>query len=136
MEDPPELESPPAQWIAKAFEWAASQAGGGRGPVGGRLDERTGRPLKVPHAKLFMGKGWRKPAFDLGDVGKGRGLPIVQAEEREADGREEEESERREWVRRAFMHTWEGYKRVFSSLGLEIEELTLLGATQEARLGS
>lgn len=110
MEDPPELRSPPAQWIAKAFEWAASQAGRGREPAGRRSEERTGRPVRVPHAKLFMGKGWRKPAFDLRDVGKGRGLPNVQVEERARDGREEEESERREWVRRAFLHTWEGYK--------------------------
>ncbi|GAA5923490.1 hypothetical protein JCM1841_001535 [Sporobolomyces salmonicolor] len=130
MQDPPERDAPPAKYLLKAFEYAAAVAG--RGPNGEKLplapgmafDERTGRPKRLPHEMLKLGKdaGWKPPkGYRVSELGTGkmreRDMPLVQFEgvpEGEDDPeseREVEQRQRRDWVKRAFMHSWSSYQR-------------------------
>lgn len=113
----------------KAFEYAADVGKRlkGKGAMDGirqpvvAYDEGTGRPLKIKHEVLASGtaKSWSgHDQFRIGDLnGKEKRLPVVQwegaiddGEEMHPEEREEEEEQRRAWVKRAFLHAWEGYK--------------------------
>ncbi|BGO96578.1 hypothetical protein NBRC10513v2_000516 [Rhodotorula toruloides] len=127
---PPERTNPPARYLLKAFEYAAKVAG--RAPDGrkwtlGRgvgFDERTGRPKIVDRGLLKLGNeaGWVPPKrFAATELGTGKvgekKMRRVQADEvvDESGASEEErvleEKRRREWVKMAFMHAWEGYSK-------------------------
>ncbi|GAA5898592.1 hypothetical protein JCM6882_000874 [Rhodosporidiobolus microsporus] len=119
--DPPERDPPPAKWLLKAFEYTAAVAG--RVSDGTKMklakgmgfEEMTGRPTKVPHEVLKLGKPLR--GYKVSDLGQGKmgeqEPPRVQAEEGEddSDKRVEEETLRRDFVKRAFMHAWSGYSK-------------------------
>ncbi|GAA5859607.1 hypothetical protein JCM8547_006161 [Rhodosporidiobolus lusitaniae] len=126
--DPPERDPPPARFLLKAFEYAASVAGrradGSKEELnpGMGYDAMTGRPKKVPHEVLKLGKeeGWKIPlkGFRVDELGEGKfgekEVARVQVEESEVErdgGREEEMELRRDWVKRAFMHAWSGYSK-------------------------
>lgn len=123
MSDPPERDPPPARYLAKAFEYAAAAAkhlsqNSIRGPKQAPLphfDERTGRPKQVPHEEVYIHQGgWKGPKLKVSEIKGGR-MPKVQSEGKLAGGEEGEraieEGRRREWVKRAFLHAWEGYKK-------------------------
>ena len=119
MSDPPLLGPPPAKYLFKAFEWAVREkkavmerfkavAAPGTG-----WDSRTGRPTIVERDQIKLGAdGWKKPTFKVADIEQGKGVGALQKVQYDgdvADGHKEE-AERREWVKRAFLHVWEGYK--------------------------
>ncbi|GAA5834942.1 hypothetical protein JCM11251_002067 [Rhodosporidiobolus azoricus] len=119
--DPPEQDPPPARWLLKAFEYTAATAG--RSPDGKKLklakgmgfESRTGRPTKIPLSTLHLGKplkGYRVSELGQGKMGE-QEPPKVQPEEIRDDreDRFEEETLRRDWVKRAFMHAWSGYSK-------------------------
>ncbi|KAK4055286.1 hypothetical protein OIV83_000569 [Microbotryomycetes sp. JL201] len=124
LRDPPERVFPPAKHMAKAVEFARWSVDAGdvlpNTRVGPHVqpapayDQITGRPLPVKHKDLYLKQsGWQSPDITaLSDV-RGKNLPRVQAESNDlaskADVREQEQ--RREWVKRAFLHAWEGYKQ-------------------------
>ncbi|GAA6046607.1 hypothetical protein JCM3770_006236 [Rhodotorula araucariae] len=124
LDDPPEQVPPPARYLLKALEFTAATAGrtlDGRKaklPPGMAFDERTGRPKRIPHETLRLGrdKGWAPPrGFAAAKLGTGtvgeRELPRVQYDGKEDDAesvRAAEERYRRDWVKRAFMHAWSG----------------------------
>lgn len=127
---PPDRTGPPARHLLRAFEYSAKVAGRaldgrkwslGRG-VG--FDERTGRPKMVDRGVLKLGDevGWEPPKrFAAAELGKGKvgekKMSKVQADEvvdetgASEEDRAVEEKRRREWVKRAFMHAWEGYSK-------------------------
>ncbi|GAA5981560.1 hypothetical protein JCM10908_004153 [Rhodotorula pacifica] len=128
--DPPEQQPPPARHLLKAFEFTAEAAGRRKDGLAGDgilapgvdFDDMTGRPKMVPREVLKLGKehGWRPPrGFLASEIGtkkqKQADVPRVQyqgAIEGEQDSRHLraiEEKHRRGWVKRAFMHAWEGY---------------------------
>lgn len=133
--DPPERSNPPARHLLKAFEYAAEVAMKRRDglssgdPLAPGMDweEMTGRPKMLERGVLKLGeeKGWRPDArFHAAELGtekqaKTAQVPLVQAAavegsrsggtEAHSDDEEEEQRRRREWVKRAFMHAWEGY---------------------------
>ncbi|BGP12561.1 hypothetical protein JCM10213v2_000478 [Rhodosporidiobolus nylandii] len=118
--DPPAYDPPPARHLLAAFEYAAAVAG--KKPDGTRVkltpgmgfDERTGRPKKIPHKDLKLGRGGKFKVAQLGNGKMGeKKVPRVQADAPEEDdgSRVEEEKRRREWVKRAFMHAWAGYSK-------------------------
>ncbi|GAA6004328.1 hypothetical protein JCM10207_000671 [Rhodosporidiobolus poonsookiae] len=124
--DPPAHDPPPARWLLKAFEYAAAVAGRNAdgSPMvmrpGMAFDERTGRPKKVAHEELKLGResGWRpKKGYKVDELGTGkqgeRDMPRVQFEGEPEGGelRATEEKRRREWVKRAFQHAWAGYSK-------------------------
>ncbi|GAA6013653.1 hypothetical protein JCM11491_002740 [Sporobolomyces phaffii] len=125
---------PPARYLAKAFEYAAAVAKRewnaremGRGA---NWDRRTGRVVQVARKWLkWEGRqGWvptlaRDKGYKVGDLGTGtageREMRRIQATDDEVErregsvefaARERERVERRDWVKRAFLHAWEGYK--------------------------
>ncbi|SGZ30687.1 BQ5605_C049g12431 [Microbotryum silenes-dioicae] len=124
---------PPQQYVVKAYEYTrelgrqANLHNPKRKPPAGirylkpaLFDEHTGRPLQVPRSELRLShEGWKKPQFKVGDLGKpgafGRSAkrPKVQYAGKidMSKKRVTEEKRRREWVKRAFMHAWEGYKK-------------------------
>lgn len=124
MSDPPERLPPPARYLSKAFEFAAAVARqlttstrvvNARQQPLPQFDERTGRPKQVPHEDVFIHQGgWKGPSLKVAEI-KGGKMPKVQWEGKLAGGpdgeRAVEESRRREWVKRAFLHAWEGYKK-------------------------
>ncbi|KAK4701342.1 hypothetical protein P7C70_g4894, partial [Phenoliferia sp. Uapishka_3] len=117
MVDPPLLSPPPARVLSAAFEWAVKaqeEKIGGRTMVAGTgWDKRTGRPTLVERETIVMGDGeWEKPNYSVRDIEEGKGVekaPKVQWEGEVSEGAEED-GQRREWVKRAFLHVWEGYK--------------------------
>lgn len=123
MSDPPERDPPPARYLSKAYEYAAAAAkylsqNSIRRPKQAPLpkfDERTGRPKRVPHEEVYIHQGgWKGPKLKVSEI-KGGKMPKVQWEGELAGGEEGEraieEGRRREWVKRAFLHAWEGYKK-------------------------
>lgn len=123
MSDPPERDPPPARYLAKAFEFAAAAAkhltqNHVPRPKAAPLplfDERTGRPKQVPHEEVYIHQGgWKGPKLKVSEI-KGGKLPKVQWEGQLPGGEEGEraveEGRRRAWVKRAFLHAWEGYKK-------------------------
>ncbi|SCV68306.1 BQ2448_427 [Microbotryum intermedium] len=124
---------PPQQYVVKAYEYTrelgrqANLHGLEHKPPAGiqylkaaRFDEHTGRPLQVPRSELKLSHdGWKKPQLKVSDLGKpvafGRSAkrPKVQYAGKidASKTRVEEESRRKEWVKRAFMHAWEAYKK-------------------------
>ncbi|TNY21998.1 glycoside hydrolase [Rhodotorula diobovata] len=124
---PPRQDPPPARYLLRALEFTAATAGravdGSRAKLqpGVAFDERTGRPKRVPHEVLKLGRdrGWKPPrGFRASELGSGtvgeKDLPRVQfdgdgeEEEDSSDHRVTEEQHRRDWVKRAFMHAWTG----------------------------
>lgn len=125
--DPPKRSFPPARYLTKAMEFAA--AAGRRMArkdyswrvikfrTPPKFDEMTGRPLMVPHDEVFVTQdGWQPPeGIKVSDLKGREQMPRVQAATVEngdfnSEEREMQESQRREWVKRAFLHAWEGYK--------------------------
>lgn len=109
------------------------------GGEGKKYDSLTGRVLMVPREEIWDGvslesplydgdrgaEGWTPPTLEEIDVTSKKGrkaFPKVQTEARSRDGAEEVpgsresrdelrvEEARRGYVRRAFQHSWEGYK--------------------------
>lgn len=77
-------------------------------------EDRTGRPKLVKHEDVFITQGgWVPPRLKVSEIKGGGKMPRVQHEGPvdEKGGRVEEEAHRREWVKRAFLHAWEGYKK-------------------------
>ncbi|ORY90819.1 glycoside hydrolase [Leucosporidium creatinivorum] len=70
---------------------------------------KDGRPLQVPRDALHTGRnaGWKPPK-----LGSKKALPRVQKESKDTRTEEHkiQDSQRREWVRKAFLHLWENYK--------------------------
>lgn len=128
-QDPPQRAAPPARYILKAFEYTAEVAGkrkdgvAGDGPLppGVDFDDMTGRPKMVDRKNLKLGKehGWKPdPRFLAANIGTARqnvreSPPIQQvgAGASSHDPASIEEARRRDWVKRAFMHVWEGYSQ-------------------------
>lgn len=83
-----------------AQDWKAAKLDKGEGYG------EDGRPLQVPREALYTGRtaGW-KPA----KLGSKKVLPRVQKDLRDTRTEEHkiQDSQRREWVRRAFLHLWE-----------------------------
>lgn len=77
----------------------------------------TGRPLVVQRSSLFLNpKDWKEPTIKVADLERGVGVKELEKVQwqGEWDLRKEkvdEEKQRREWVKRAFLHVWDGYKR-------------------------
>lgn len=88
--------------------------------------DENGKPAMIPHDQIYMGseeddaikeKGTpSETVVKMADVGKGGGgmkaLPKVQFEGKLEGNKKvlDEEKSRREYVKRAFVHTWTGYK--------------------------
>ncbi|KAM0793373.1 hypothetical protein ACM66B_000828 [Microbotryomycetes sp. NB124-2] len=124
LQDPPKRAHPPVKHLAKAFEYARWSIDGGEilpnSRVGPHIqpapsyDSITGRPLRVKHSDVYLKQsGWEAP--DLGPASelRGKNLPRVQAKTDDLEGAKEvlEQEQRRDWVKRAFLHAWEGYKQ-------------------------
>ncbi|GAA5861315.1 hypothetical protein JCM3774_000206 [Rhodotorula dairenensis] len=128
--DPPAHPPPPARHLLKAFEFTAEAAGRRKDGLAGDgilapgvdFDSMTGRPEMVPRDVLKLGKehGWHPPpgllASEFGakkesrsDVPRVQYQGLVEGERDSGHPRVVEEKRRREWVKRAFMHAWEGY---------------------------
>lgn len=92
--------------------------------------DESGRPTLIPHDDIYMGPDEEESSsketensgetvVKMADVGKGEGgmkvLPKVQFEGKLAGNQKvlDEEQARREFVKRAFVHTWTGYKYVW-----------------------
>ncbi|GAA5896495.1 glycoside hydrolase family 47 protein [Sporobolomyces salmoneus] len=133
MKDPPKREGynspPPAKWLLKAFEFAVKVMEkdwkGMNMGKGAEWDKNTGRVKMVERKWMkWVGRqGWSLPMgekYKVSEVGSnGRKMKRVQVSDEDVErreGREEFESrekerrERRDWVKRAFLHAWEGYK--------------------------
>ena len=130
-QDPPARQPPPARHLLKAFEFTAEAAGRRKDGLAGDgilapgvdFDDMTGRPKMVPQQLLKLGKehGWQPPpgllASEIGtkkharssDVPRVQYQGVVEGERDARHPRAVEEKRRREWVKRAFMHAWEGY---------------------------
>ncbi|GAA5991158.1 hypothetical protein JCM5350_001929 [Sporobolomyces pararoseus] len=123
---------PPARYLLKALEYAKKAIGKDWESLemgkGSEWDKRTGR-VKIVERKWLKANDRAKLSiqadYKVGELGSGtvRGekeMDRVQAREEEVvkkDGsekefakREEERMERRDWVKRAFLHAWQGYK--------------------------
>ena len=140
MNDPPPHWPPPAAYLSRAMEFTAAAArhlvtgtgtttkkqggislGGQKQQPLPRFEERTGRPKLVDHAEVYLLQGGWKSSSSSGAVKvseiRGGEMPRVQWEgfdQGQEDGDEDEEEERtrrRGWVKRAFLHAWEGYKK-------------------------
>lgn len=108
---PPEVFEVPAEHLEAAYEFFAGIVEGweetGLNPGEG-YDEK-GRPTMVPRDNVYMGadEEWTPPT-----LGKPKDLPKVQHHSEGADPRSKsekiEDRRRREWVRKAFLHLWEG----------------------------
>lgn len=121
MHDPPELLPPPATYLDKAFDYAAAAAAqpkrsGAHTSSPEAVDSR-GRPLQVPRKELILTHSDWKPlklkVSELGtaaDRSSSPSWPKVQAEGPVGADKSVEEKARRDWVKRAFAHAWEGYK--------------------------
>jgi hypothetical protein len=83
-----------------AVEWKAAKLN--KGEAYGE----DGRPLQVPRDVLYTGRnaGWKPPP-----LGSKKKLPQVQKEAKDTRTEEHrlQDSQRREWVRKAFLHLWE-----------------------------
>ena len=130
MKDPDLQEKyrpPPTRYLLKAFEYAVKAMKRdwkvGEMGKGADWDRATGRVKKVERKWLkWEGRqGWELPSLRVGDLGEGVGKGEkkvrrvqeegVREETREEERRREKEREqRRDWVKRAFLHAWEGYK--------------------------
>lgn len=134
LSDPPQRDAPPARYLSKAFDFSAALARhvtaqlktyksiNARVPP--TFDSQTGRPVAVPHKDVFITQsGWKPPAgIKVSDLKGRKKMPRVQSEKIVDEGlgkgnmreseRQEEEKHRREWVKRAYLHAWEGYKCV------------------------
>lgn len=110
MRDPPDLPNPPMSHLQAAFNYAAASAGERKGM---RHDPLTGRPLLVPRAELFDGTttGWTPPSVNV-TAGEGRQtMPMIQVEPLdESPTALQIQAARRAYVKRAFLHVWQGYK--------------------------
>lgn len=63
---------------------------------------------QIPRDRLFEPKNWKPPIFHAGPR---ESLPKVQAPRYPEDPEVAKiNAERRGWVKRAFLHAWEGYK--------------------------
>ncbi|KAK4057558.1 hypothetical protein OIO90_001203 [Microbotryomycetes sp. JL221] len=123
LQDPPERDGPPPKHVAKAFEfakWSLHQVDinmpnprvGPHVQPSPSYDSVTGRPLPVKHKDVYLGEGeWDPPKGIKVDQIKGKNLPRVQASSDQLTNDEVlEQTRRRGWVKRAFLHAWEGYK--------------------------
>jgi hypothetical protein len=115
--DPPREDRPPADYLTKAYEFKARARPYLRyGPQSTVQYDDMGRAKQVPREDMYLGGDtWVGPTLKVSELGKsvrGRvGVENVQMPEKKMmDGREREESDRREWVKLAFVHAWEGYK--------------------------
>jgi len=126
--------SPPSKYLLKSFEFSLKwierewkQMGMGKGSS---FDKVTGRVGMVDR-KYLKWKGrqnWELPlgdSYKVSELGsdndskkKMKNVQVQVEEVIEKDGsreefekREQERIERRDWVKRAFLHAWEGYKR-------------------------
>lgn len=83
-----------------AEEWKAAKLSKGEGYG------KDGRPLQVQRDALYTGRnaGWKPPR-----LGSKKKLPQVQKESKDTRTEEHktQDSQRREWVRKAFLHLWE-----------------------------
>ncbi|SCV68305.1 BQ2448_426 [Microbotryum intermedium] len=116
----PEQVGPPQGHLAKAFTYM--QAATVQARLAGdrtRYDKDTGRTLQVPRSELkLLYEGWKKPQLKVGNLDKPVALgwkskrPKVQYAGNIdlSDQRMQEENNRRDWVKRAFIHAWQGYK--------------------------
>lgn len=81
-------------------------------------DERTGRPLSVGHEEIFMGPKGRKPLrLKMKALVNGKGTRKMRKVQFQGDWsitaeKVQEERHRRDWVKKAFVHAWAGYKYV------------------------
>ncbi|GAA5940310.1 glycoside hydrolase family 47 protein [Sporobolomyces koalae] len=132
MQDPPfeSTRPPPARYLIKAYEYAVklmqkdwNAAKMGRGSS---WDEHTGRVRMIDRKWMqWIGRqGWKFPlqaAYKVAELGHGKlgeqtmnpvqtDQTVGEAKTEEAR-RETEREERRDWVKRAFLHAWEGYKK-------------------------
>lgn len=73
----------------------------------GESFDEDGRPRQVPRDSIYMGdeSGWRPVR-----LGQTKDLPKIQQHAKDQRSKEEtiQDSTRREWVTRAFLHLWEG----------------------------
>lgn len=103
----------PAETIRRAFgvfgfsrrNWRSMRLNKGEA-----YNETDGRPLQIDRKDLYRGPSWWKPK----KLGAAKSLPQVQKYRR--DERDEEhrsmDQQRRDWVKRAFLHVWEGLCRL------------------------
>ncbi|SGZ30685.1 BQ5605_C049g12430 [Microbotryum silenes-dioicae] len=116
----PKQVGPPARHLASAFKYfrAATEQLVNYGRET-RFDPETGRLLQVPLSELkLLHEGLHEPILNVGNLEKGdmpggeHKRPKVQYTGRidMSDERVQEEANRREWVKRAFLHAWDGYK--------------------------
>ncbi|KAK4701976.1 hypothetical protein P7C70_g4248, partial [Phenoliferia sp. Uapishka_3] len=109
--EPPLEFDVPNELVVAAQRYFRSEAKGWQemGLNEGEGFDKDGRPLMIPRESIYMGKddGWKAPK-----LGAPRQLPKIQAHlgDPRSQGEKEQDGQRREWVRRAFLHVWEGYK--------------------------
>ncbi|KAK4048047.1 hypothetical protein OIO90_005948 [Microbotryomycetes sp. JL221] len=93
----------------KVFAWSRRNWRKLRLHRGEGFNDTNGRPLQISSIDLFRGPSWWK----MRELGKERNMPRIQIHD-DVDMRTHEhkvqDSQRREWVRRAFLHAWQGYK--------------------------
>ncbi|KAM0747845.1 seven-hairpin glycosidase [Meredithblackwellia eburnea MCA 4105] len=119
MKDPPLMSPPPARYLMKAFEWSAREVkatqekltGKFKDALGISFDPQTGKAKPVPRDEIVLPKSSSKIKVVNLEQGKGvKKLRKVQWDGKADATGEEIARERREWVKRAFLHVWEGYK--------------------------
>lgn len=112
--DPPRLNVPPARFLGRAYEWAAEEAQTNNEPVIGSsrtFHPTTGRPLMIESSTLYKDPEWKRPELNLESLPSATNeMPRVQASSWSTK-EQELQRYRRLWVKRAFVHAWEGYKR-------------------------
>lgn len=74
------------------------------------IDFETGRPLMIKREDIYLGEGKIGEAFNL--LGPPKDLPRVQLEVVDYDiEHQEQDTIRKEWVKKAFLHLWNNYKK-------------------------
>ncbi|KAK4046506.1 para-aminobenzoate synthase, (PABA) [Microbotryomycetes sp. JL201] len=101
----------PEDTVQRAFRVFALSRGDWRRKnlrKGEGFNDTTGRPLQIPRDKLFRGPTWWK----MRSLDNAVMMPRVQLHVADdlSSAQKAQDSQRREWVRRAFLHVWENYK--------------------------
>lgn len=108
----PGTAGPPAGYLIHAANYLRNSRDGGE-----QWDERNGKPLLVGHEEVYFGKNGRKPLrLKMKALMNGKGTKRMKKVQYEGnwsttERKKKEEERRREFVKRAFVHSWTGYKK-------------------------